>query len=101
MLLVLASFGVIYYCKVTALQIAQKYPNVNCSAVTTSYGTELEKYAFLEYERYYITEIGQYYFTGPLQCYCASLGTTGLGKIDMNTYSTVIDDTTYSAPLCE
>jgi hypothetical protein len=101
MLLVLASFGVIYYCKVTALQIAQKYPSVDCAAVTTSYGSELKKYAFQEYQRYYITEPGQYFFTGPLQCYCASLGTTGLGKIDMSNYTITINSTDYSAPICE
>lgn len=66
LVLVFISFGLIYYCKVTALTIAYKYPTVDCTAVSTSYGSELEKYAFLEYTRYYKTDVGEYFFTGPL-----------------------------------
>jgi hypothetical protein len=66
LLLVLASFGLIYYCKVTALTIANKYPSVNCTSIEISYGSELEKYAFLEYDRYYYSNKTEYYFIGPL-----------------------------------
>ena len=41
-LLVFASFAVIYYVKVTALNIALKYPSVDCVSVTTAYGPTLD-----------------------------------------------------------
>ncbi len=100
-LLVLASFGVIYYCKVTALKIAQKYPVVDTATVTTSYGSELPKYAFLEYQRYYVTEVDQYFLTGPLQVYCTNIGTSKLGAVDTTDKTITINGTTYSAPICE
>ncbi len=39
--LVLISFAMIYFCKVQALKVAQKYPNVDCEAVSTAYAGEL------------------------------------------------------------
>src|SRR5437588_282978 len=66
-----------------------------------AYSSELEKYAFLEYYRYYISEKGSYYFTGPLQCFCTSVGAIGLGKFDNSDYTVVYNGTTYSEPICE
>jgi len=75
--LVLISFGLIYYCKLWALRIAQKYPTVDPQAIASSYGDELEYYAFLEYNNYYIkdedgkiTENKDYFMVGPLLSFC-------------------------------
>jgi hypothetical protein len=96
----LISFGFIYYCKVTALKISGQYPTVDCNTIDLAYGSELTKYAFIEYDRYYVTNKSEYFFTGPLICFCKEKGLTGLGKIDKTIYTYNGTTPPSSYPVC-
>jgi hypothetical protein len=75
----MASFIVIFICKMYAITTSNKYPDVNCDNVKTIYNTSAtsyESYAYREWLGYYHPEQidfggeGKQPLSGVLQCFC-------------------------------
>lgn len=97
-ILILASFGLIFWCKQYSIKIFAKYPQVECSTIEKSYvnanGTDiLPFYARREWDDFYKSAPGvePTPFAGALQCYCERIRNT------TNLYNFETDDGT---PLC-
>jgi hypothetical protein len=52
-ILVLISFGIIFFCKSYSLQVKKKYPTIDCKTVSDTYRDSLSDYALREYNLFY------------------------------------------------
>lgn len=67
-ILLFGSFIVVYIVANFSSKIANTYPQVDCDAIQTDYGTSLEAYAYYDWQ--YIQDHPGKKSSGTLQCFC-------------------------------
>jgi hypothetical protein len=82
LILVLVSFSIIFTCKSFSTAFTQKYPQVECAPLETTYGNLMEKWAAKEFDN---RGNGQP-LAGALQCFCQT------PDLDQSTYVSSYND---------